>query len=624
MESKRSSLNKLYVGGIPQEASENEIRNLFEMWGSLSDLVLIKDKHTKKSRGFGFVTFKHRRSMKMILNGAVYLRERMLEIKVAEPKKSSKLLEIEDTSKITKVFIGGVPKEASREHLVSHFNRYGEIVEASIIEDKKTNEPRGFGFVTYRGIEAVKRVMEDYSTHSILGKWVECKIALPKSSTGESPSNQNGSSDGSNSSESEENYPIDNQELDYSPCEAGISHHFDPSHYDCGNTMIMNHVDPQLTEMSMDPQLYQMFPHTYAQISEAKPISYDIASNNQRFSPNIMEPEDVPLLFSINCNDSNYRYRRMSQPYSRYFIKYRNRSRHMTLDCIPAGTIYNHHNIRYPPQEAVKIGQTDKSSTFKDEERYGGALYTAFGQVMKRSVEKDNHSYSCIKEQQEQATKGLESVNGLSGFYQNRRNFLRDSGEEWQERPEQVNEYDQGGSHRAFPNVEERYLSNNIKYEYLSGDCSSMLIRDHYQEPAGWVGESFIGNLESTSINEKQPDYRAESTVIDSIVSSNNRYNDAMHDRNNQFYTQTIEQGNGRVVDAASNIFSAYNGEWESEIDTPVSTKFGQLKKGTSCMSIEKKNQSKGSGLRLSRPNNQHNSGLKTVAELPQVGYRLC
>jgi RNA recognition motif-containing protein len=181
MEKDKSVQHKLFVGCIPTEVSEKELRENFSKYGNITDLIIIKDKHSKKSRGFGFVTFKEKKSMKKILKEKHRLRDKSLEIKPAEPKKASKLQEIADTSNITKVFVGGIPKNADSSHLTECFGKYGEIAEASVIEDKKTNEQRGFGFVNFKDVESVKKVMEDYSSHQILGKWVECKVALPKS-----------------------------------------------------------------------------------------------------------------------------------------------------------------------------------------------------------------------------------------------------------------------------------------------------------------------------------------------------------------------------------------------------------------------------------------------------------
>ena len=45
----------IYVGNIPRETSEKEIRAAFEQFGEVSTVTLIKDKFTNMLKGFGFV-----------------------------------------------------------------------------------------------------------------------------------------------------------------------------------------------------------------------------------------------------------------------------------------------------------------------------------------------------------------------------------------------------------------------------------------------------------------------------------------------------------------------------------------------------------------------------------------
>lgn len=47
--------NKLYVGNIPFDISESELRSAFEVHGQVNDAVIITDKMTGRPRGFGFV-----------------------------------------------------------------------------------------------------------------------------------------------------------------------------------------------------------------------------------------------------------------------------------------------------------------------------------------------------------------------------------------------------------------------------------------------------------------------------------------------------------------------------------------------------------------------------------------
>ncbi|MBM7457275.1 hypothetical protein HNR62_003187 [Oceanisphaera litoralis] len=45
----------LYVGNLPYRANEASVRTLFESFGQVLSVRLMKDKHTGKRRGFGFV-----------------------------------------------------------------------------------------------------------------------------------------------------------------------------------------------------------------------------------------------------------------------------------------------------------------------------------------------------------------------------------------------------------------------------------------------------------------------------------------------------------------------------------------------------------------------------------------
>lgn len=173
-------LNKLFLGGLPDEVEEEEIRTHFSQYGQIIDLVIIRDKVTRQNRGFGFVTFKEARAMKEAFRIKQRLRDKTLDIKVAEPKKQSEKEKTVDVSQIKKIFIGGISKEVTPAIFREHFEKYGPIADIVLIQDRDTNAPRGFGFVTYHDSETVQRVMSDYGNHCLLGKWVDCKLALPR------------------------------------------------------------------------------------------------------------------------------------------------------------------------------------------------------------------------------------------------------------------------------------------------------------------------------------------------------------------------------------------------------------------------------------------------------------
>ncbi|XP_058101949.1 heterogeneous nuclear ribonucleoprotein 1 [Magnolia sinica] len=77
-----------------------------------------------------------------------------------------------------KIFIGGLAKETSSATFTKHFGKYGEITDSVIMKDRRTGQPRGFGFVTYADPSVVDKVIQE--THVIHGKQVEIKRTIPK------------------------------------------------------------------------------------------------------------------------------------------------------------------------------------------------------------------------------------------------------------------------------------------------------------------------------------------------------------------------------------------------------------------------------------------------------------
>lgn len=55
---------KLYVGNLPWSVDDKALRELFASYGEITEAVLIKDKFSNRSKGFGFVTFANEKDAK--------------------------------------------------------------------------------------------------------------------------------------------------------------------------------------------------------------------------------------------------------------------------------------------------------------------------------------------------------------------------------------------------------------------------------------------------------------------------------------------------------------------------------------------------------------------------------
>lgn len=79
---------KLYVGNLPFSSSEDELKDLFTQYGTVSFSRIITDRETGRSRGFGFIemnTDAEASSAMTALNGEVF-GGRNLVVKEAQEK----------------------------------------------------------------------------------------------------------------------------------------------------------------------------------------------------------------------------------------------------------------------------------------------------------------------------------------------------------------------------------------------------------------------------------------------------------------------------------------------------------------------------------------------------------
>ena len=52
---------RLFVGGLSWDTSEEKLRSVFEEFGTITDSVILTDRDTGRSRGFGFITLENRK-----------------------------------------------------------------------------------------------------------------------------------------------------------------------------------------------------------------------------------------------------------------------------------------------------------------------------------------------------------------------------------------------------------------------------------------------------------------------------------------------------------------------------------------------------------------------------------
>ena len=81
----------IYVGNLDYKVDENDLKGIFEEYGTVSSATIITDKFTGKSKGFGFITMDDSAEAQNAIqkmNGAT-VENRQIVVNEAKPRKSS-------------------------------------------------------------------------------------------------------------------------------------------------------------------------------------------------------------------------------------------------------------------------------------------------------------------------------------------------------------------------------------------------------------------------------------------------------------------------------------------------------------------------------------------------------
>ncbi|KAF6238917.1 hypothetical protein HO173_002789 [Letharia columbiana] len=161
---------KMFIGGLNWETTDQSLKEYFSTFGEVQECTVMRDGASGRSRGFGFLTFKDPKTVNVVM-----VKEHYLDGKIIDPKRAIPRDEQERTSKI---FVGGVSQDANEHVFKDYFAQFGRVVDATLMMDKDTGRPRGFGFVTFDSEAAVDATLA--GDLQILGKPIEVKKAQPR------------------------------------------------------------------------------------------------------------------------------------------------------------------------------------------------------------------------------------------------------------------------------------------------------------------------------------------------------------------------------------------------------------------------------------------------------------
>lgn len=187
----KEQLRKLFIGGLNLDTTEESLKDYFSRWGETVDVVVMRFPDTKRSRGFGFVTYENVESVDAVL----IAKPHVLDGKEIEPKRAvakdetaqSSRQEVESSHKI---FVGGLASATTEEDIRNCFDKFceeagdGKVEEVLVMKDRDSDRLRGFCFVTFDSKEIVDKVCSvkyfEIRTKTVEVRRAESRMAMMK------------------------------------------------------------------------------------------------------------------------------------------------------------------------------------------------------------------------------------------------------------------------------------------------------------------------------------------------------------------------------------------------------------------------------------------------------------
>jgi RNA recognition motif-containing protein len=80
----------------------------------------------------------------------------------------------------TKIYVGNLPFSATEEELKELFSQAGEVKSVTLITDKFSGQPRGFGFVEMSTQEEMQNAVAKFNEYQMGDRALRVNIAKPR------------------------------------------------------------------------------------------------------------------------------------------------------------------------------------------------------------------------------------------------------------------------------------------------------------------------------------------------------------------------------------------------------------------------------------------------------------
>ncbi|KAK9454467.1 hypothetical protein V1511DRAFT_502090 [Dipodascopsis uninucleata] len=184
----------LFVRSLPDSATSESLSDFFSNISPVKHSVVVTDKETKRSKGFGFVTFALPLDAKKALEEGrkAKFEDQLLKIDYAKKRQRKQPTEDEQPKEVDPVKLGRENHQRPRliirnmpwsirtpEQLEKIFSQYGKVIDATIPR-RDGGKMSGFAFITLRKWSSAERAVKEANGMTIGGRQVAVDYSVNK------------------------------------------------------------------------------------------------------------------------------------------------------------------------------------------------------------------------------------------------------------------------------------------------------------------------------------------------------------------------------------------------------------------------------------------------------------
>lgn len=176
---------RLYIGNIPRNLNNDELRNIVEEHGAVEITEVMYDKYSGRSRRFAFVTMKTIEDANAVIEklNDTEIGGRKIKVNITEKPLQGMdraVTQAEDSQFVEspyKVYVGNLAKTVTNELLKDFFSEKGNVLGAKVQRTPGTSKSSGFGFVCFSSDEEVEAAIEALNNAVLEGQKIRVNKA---------------------------------------------------------------------------------------------------------------------------------------------------------------------------------------------------------------------------------------------------------------------------------------------------------------------------------------------------------------------------------------------------------------------------------------------------------------